>query len=825
MKHILPHVEKPGRYIGAEANIVKKDHQKIPCKIALAFPDMYEIGTSHMGIQVLYNIINQHANALAERVFAPAPDMARHLKQQSIKLSSLETQTPLEKFDIIGFSLLYELNYTNILSILDLSRIPFYASDRDDHVPLIIAGGPCTCNPEPISDFFDALVVGDGEQVIIQMIETWLDHNKQNKDNLLRAWQKIEGVYIPRFYESDPHTGIGPSCIETPATIRRAIAGNLDEICFPDHPVVAIGKPVHDRYSLEIARGCTRGCRFCQAGMIYRPVRERSVNHLLELAAAALKSTGYDEISLLSLSSGDYSHINSLMSHIMSYCHQEKIAVSLPSLRAGTLTPELMALIKQVRKTGFTIAPEAGSSRLRNVINKNISEEQIISTVSSAFDMGWQLIKLYFMIGLPTETHDDREEMIDLVKRLKGIIKKYSRRAHLNVSVSTFIPKPHTPFQWCNQISLETSKDIIGYLQEQFNTKGIRFKWQDPSVSFIEGIWSRGDRRLSSVLVEAYGLGCQFDGWSDRFRFDLWQTAFDRAEISQNDYLASRSFDDPLPWNYIDVRVKDSFLMDEWHKALNEGHTGDCRTDACNNCGCCDFNEIKPMVGQDIQAAPVSPVSSIQDSMFQKMLFTYTKKEYARFLGHLEMVTVIIRAFSRAGYQFQYSQGFHPMPKVSFGDPLPLGMASEAEHFAASIVDTQKKGHKVDQDCLKRVNAELPEGLRLVACEIVNVKNPLIAKKPAQIKYRIQLPVDINSQRIDDFMLSKTHMVIRQNKKGKHSKIDLKEKIIHIQLTGRQLFCVIDNHPPTIRPGLVLESILFMNDTEIRSAEIIKETD
>jgi radical SAM family uncharacterized protein/radical SAM-linked protein len=825
IQNILPHVEKPARYIGAEANIIIKDHQKTPCKIALSFPDMYEIGTSHMGIQVLYNIINKHPKALAERVFAPAPDFSKYLKDQKVPLSTLETHTPLYQFNILGFSLLYELNYTNILSILSLCNIPFYSSERDHTYPFIIAGGPCMCNPEPVSDFFDAIVIGDGEHVIIQMIESWLDCNK-DRQSVLAAWDKLAGLYVPQFFQpqkSDNNQYSRISKNSSKKCVRRAIVGNLDKIAFPDHPVIAVGKPVHDRYSLEIARGCSRGCRFCQAGMIYRPIRERSVHQLLQLASTALASTGYDEISLLSLSSGDYSHINTLMSQIMSYCHQERIAVSLPSLRAGTLTPELMALIKQVRKTGFTIAPEAGSDRLRKVINKNITEEQIFNTVTSAFEMGWQLIKLYFMIGLPTETPDDIDEMIDLVKRLRTVIKKYSKKAHLNVSVSTFIPKPHTPFQWCQQISLEQSKKTISYLKEQFNIKGIRFKWQDPHVSFMEGIWSRGDRQLSSVLVKAFESGCQFDGWNDLFRFDLWQKAFAEADISQEQYLSGRSFERSLPWDHIDVRIKRSFLIDEFQKAMNETQTGDCRTDKCNLCGCCDFKEIKPVADQKIQADQFPERKRIPDLTYQKILFTYSKKLNARFLGHLELVTIIIRAFRRAGFRFEYSQGFHPMPKVSFGDPLPSGMASEEEYFFASI-DHENPSQKIETQSLDRVNTQLPKGLILLACEHAHSKKDLSKKKPAQIAYHIALPEDIDPEKIKAFKESKTFKVSWKKHKGKESCMDLKEKILDIHLSGpRQLYCKIDNQMANIvRPNLVLEFVLGIDASAIQRAEVVK---
>jgi radical SAM family uncharacterized protein/radical SAM-linked protein len=825
-QQILPYVEKPSRYIGAEANIIRKNHNQIKCRIALVFPDLYEIGTSHMGIQVLYHIINQHPNALAERVFAPASDMASLLKDRNIPLASLESRTPLKNFDIIGFSLLYELNYTNILGILDLSDIPFYSSDRGNNFPVIIAGGPCTCNPEPVSDFFDALIIGDGENVIVDMIERWLNDENKDRQNVLKSWEKIDGIYVPHFFNFHPVddcSGIRRPIGGGSNTIKRAIVSKLDEVPFPDHPVVAIGKPVHDRYSLEIARGCTRGCRFCQAGMIYRPVRERSIDTLLNLTTTALPSTGYDEISLLSLSSGDYSHIDALMSNIMSYCQHEHIAVSLPSLRAGTLTSELMAAIKKVRKTGFTIAPEAASDRLRKVINKNITEQDIIQTVSKAFEMGWQLIKLYFMIGLPTETQDDIDAIVQLVKRLLSIVRTYSKRAHINVSVSTFIPKPHTPFQWCEQISLLQSTKTIQYLKDQLNIKGIRMKWQDPKVSYMEGIFSRGDRRLSSLLVKAYEQGCQFDGWSDHFRFDLWKKAFELSGIQPEKYHLQRSLDDPLPWDHIDMRIKKQFLKDEWQKAINETQTGDCRTGDCMNCGVCDFKNIKPVSGYPMQSKFQPLIRNTEEISFQKYLFAYTKLSDVRFLGHLELVTLIIRAFRRAGFSFEHSKGFHPMPRVSFSDPLPLGIASEAEYFIASVSNLEIPEKEIDTSCISKINKQLPDGLKVIHYEKVASKKQLKLSQPKNIVYDIMVNHDIDLQKIQNFMDTKTFIVSKENRKGKVTSFDLKQ-CVQILLSGkRKLTCVVDNQSTqTIRPKMIVQSILGMDDQAISAAYIIK---
>ena len=528
---ILPFVEKPSRYLGSEINIVRKDLDRVKLRFALAFPDLYEIGTSHFGMQILYHILNADPDIAAERVFAPGVDMETLLRKTGRPLFSLESREPIRRFDIIGFSLLYELNYTNILTILDLAKIPFLATERSLTHPLIIAGGPCTCNPEPIADFFDALVVGDGENVVLEMAGAWLRWKKDtqaDKESLLKRWSQIEGVYIPSFFKFR----IDDRGIQTViprysdyTKVRRAIVPDLDKIPFPEKPIIPFGKPVHDRLRLEVSRGCTRGCRFCQAGMIYRPVRERSPENLLSLSASSIAATGYEDISLLSLSTGDYGCIIPLMERLMTRFESDNVAVSLPSLRAGTLTPELMKLIKKVRKTGFTIAPEAGSQRLRDVINKNISEKEIIDTVKDAFNLGWQVIKLYFMIGLPTETEDDLEALVDLVKKLRKIKGPHGRRGKINVSVATFIPKSHTPFQWAGQISLAESRSKINRLHDQLRLPGIQFKWQNPEVSQLEGLWARGDRRLSRLLITAYKKGCRFDGWSDKFHYRLWQEA------------------------------------------------------------------------------------------------------------------------------------------------------------------------------------------------------------------------------------------------------------------------------------------------------------
>ncbi len=827
IEDILPLVEKPSRYLGGEINQIKKDPARVKLRIALAFPDLYEIGTSHFGMQILYHILNKRADIAAERVFAPGVDMEGHLRASGLRLFSLESRQPLDCFDIIGFSLLYELNYTNILTILELAGIPFYASQRDHTYPMIVAGGPCTCNPEPVADFFDAMVIGDGENVTLQLAESWLEwkeNAKNDKEALLKRWSQIEGVYVPSFFTPyDDDCGfqkLAPRYSDY-THVTRTLVADLDQVPFPETPIIPFGKPIHDRLRLEVARGCTRGCRFCQAGMIYRPVRERSPDTLLALCDQSVGNTGYEDISLLSLSTGDYGCIVPLMEQLMSRYAPQNVAVSLPSLRAGTLTPELMKLIKTVRKTGFTIAPEAGSQRLRDVINKNISDSEIIKTVKDAFDLGWQAIKLYFMIGLPTETEVDLAALVALVKSLRHAKNTAGRRGKINVSVATFIPKPHTPFQWASQLSLTESEERIHWLQAQLKLPGIKFKWQAPKVSWLEGVWARGNRKLSRLLVAAYQKGCRFDGWSDQFRYDLWQAAFAEQGVDPEYYtLRERDVCEPLPWDHIDTQVTKSFLAAEWEQARKGAHTADCRVDDCNQCGVCDFEHVEPLThdrfknrttGAQQHAAP-------KPSTFKKLTVFYTKRDQARFFGHLELVNIFQRALKRAGIAVRFSEGFHPKPKISFDDPLPVGIESQQERFVISVPDTRDPRKIKDA-----LNAHLPAGLKINDCRLTPPKSA--QSRQRRIRYRIALPEGQFDPALLKAFNAQPHFPISlSGRKGKLKKIDLKDIVIKSELRDSgDLELALQSEPgKTVRPFDVLRHIFNLSDTQIKQAKIIK---
>ncbi len=833
IQDILPLVEMPSQYIGSEVNAIKKDPKTVDLFIALAFPDLYAIGTSHFGLQILYHLLNREKTIAAERVYAPDTDMESRLRNAGLSLTSLESARPLAQFDIIGFSLLYELNYTNILTILELSKIPFFAKDRDLSFPLLIAGGPCTCNPEPVADFFDAMVIGDGETVILEMAECWRAWKQgggTDKTRLLESWRHIEGVYVPSFFEP-AYTAEGFQTLNPRypdyLQVLRAIIPSLNDAPFPEKPVVPYGRPVHDRLRLEVSRGCTRGCRFCQAGMIYRPVRERSVQTLMQQAENALAATGYDEISLLSLSTSDYGCMPELMSRLIARCGPEHIAVSLPSFRAGTLTPELMTQIKQIRKTGFTIAPEAGSQRLRNVINKNITQEDIVSTVHDAFSLGWQVVKLYFMIGLPTETEEDLSAMVDLVLDLRKLKLQKTRgmkghKNQINVSVNTFIPKPHTPFQWASQLTVEESQKRIHRLKEKLNYSDVQFKWQHPRVGLLEGLWARGDRRLAKLLVAAWQNGCRLDGWSDHFDVSKWEKSLEETGIDISFYTTrARDLSEPLPWEHIHARVTKPFLISEWEKALEQESTPDCRSGNCRSCGVCDFQVIEPRVSgapenRDSETQVDSPAALLTDAVRYRI--SYAKTGPARVFGHLELANIMFRAVRRAKIPVSFSAGFHPKPKISFDDPLPLGMESlheTCEVSARPVFSTRQM--------MERLNQALPEGLAVTRWEIASSKKEVPVQ--GNIRYKIRLKTGgFEKSSLEAFRSSETFVINRINRKGITAKIDIKEHVEDLEPEGDDylVLAIRSGHQQTLRPSEVLAAIFNLPEEVIKTARVVK---
>lgn len=790
-------VEKPARYMGTEMGIVVKPEAEL--RIALAFPDVYEVGMSHLGLRILYHILNGQEGVAAERVYAPWPDMAALMESRHEPLATLETNTPLCATDLVGFTLQYELSCTNIITMLDQAGIPRRAAVRDEGWPLILGGGPGAYNPEPLAPFFDAFLLGDGEEAVLEIAEilrSWKKSASPDKQQLLHQLAGVKGVYVPSFFDVS-HQQDGRVAAITPLkqgyeAVRRRFLSDLESAAFPDSPVVPFLKTVHDRVALEIARGCTRGCRFCQAGYLYRPLRERSPERITELIRASLAATGYEEISLLSLSTGDYSCIEPLLQQLMSEYAGSRVAVSLPSLRVGTLTPELIEEIRRVRKTGFTLAPEAASERLRQVINKGISEEDLLEGAFNIYGAGWRSIKLYFMMGLPTETREDLAAICDLSRQVKAQARRAGGHGEVNVAVSTFVPKPHTPFQWERQLSLEETRERQRFLRDEMKRRKLNYKYQEAELSFMEGVFARGDRRLADVLERAVDLGCRFDGWREHFSLERWMQAFSDSGIDPQWYLRQRDTDELLPWDHLDSGVNREFLKKELELAVSGAATPDCRFGQCSNCGVCDFKALRNRTAHHRGELGSSNAVEPQPQAPRRVRIRFSKTGKVRFLSHLELINLFTRAVYRAGIPVLHTQGFHPHPRFSFATATSVGVESYAEYM-----DLFVDGMEPDV-CLERLNKVLPEGMQVLEAQAAGLKAPSLSTMIEATRYRIVLP-DLEpeqlSQQCVQFMAQSSFLLVRE-KKGQRQSIDLRHETRALDAVGTALEMVIVRGKP-----------------------------
>ena len=601
---ILPLVQKPGRYTGGELNSVMKDKTKVDLRYAFCFPDSYEIGMSHLGIKILYSLANSRDDVWCERVFAPWHDMEEEMRKENVPLFSNETKTPVKEFDFLGITLQYEMCYSNILNMLALSDIPLLAKDRGEDDPFVNGGGPCSYNSEPIADFFDFFTIGEGEEVINELMDAFREWKKEGGKRIdyLKKIAKIDGIYVPSLYdvsynEDGTIKSMTPNCPEAKEKIRKRIISDLDGVMYPDKFIVPFCDIVHDRANIEVFRGCIRGCRFCQAGMIYRPVREKSADTLVKDACALINSTGYEEMGLSSLSTSDYTELETLADRLLDLTEAEKVSLSLPSLRVDNFSLDLMERVQKVRKSGLTFAPEAGSQRMRDVINKNVSEEDLIKSATLAFEGGWNSVKLYFMIGLPYEENDDIKGIADLAEKVVDCYynsEKTNKRRPVSVtlSVASFVPKPFTPFQWAAQDSMDTLYEKQLFLKENIRNRKIRYNYHQNDISVLEGVFARGDRRLSKVLLRAHELGCKLDGWNECFDLEKWKQAFSDCGIDMNFYTRARSCDEILPWDIIDIGVSREFMKNENEKAKLAAVTPNCR-EKCSGCGAASLCKTK----------------------------------------------------------------------------------------------------------------------------------------------------------------------------------------------------------------------------------------
>lgn len=719
LEDLLKTVEKPGRYLGGEWNEIRKSPQNSRAKIALVYPDLYEVGMSYLGQKILYSILNNHPDFLAERVFSPWIDFEERLRSSNIPLYSLENKIPLSEFDVLGFSLLYELNYSNIMTILELGHIPFFSHERDLKDPLVMAGGPAAFNPEPVSDIFDLFLVGDGEEAFVEIVEKFirLREDLREKKKILRELANIGGVYVPSLFTSfkSPKSfllAVKPA-EEVPAKIEKRILFPFHQTSFPEKIIVPNIKVVFDRVAIEVARGCPHKCRFCQASSIYFPSRVKSPSFVMKKISDSLQSTGYEDASLSSLSVSDYPYLDEVVEALMGRLTEQKISLSVSSLRPEGLSSELARNIIKVRKTGFTLVPEAGTERLRRVINKKLEDKDIYEASSNAFSLGWRLLKLYFMIGLPTERDEDLEGIVKLVEEIIRIGYKNLKSApQINLSVSSFIPKPHTPFQWLKMEDERILREKHRFLKSRLKKyPSLKFKKHPIKDSILEAVFSRGDRRLNQVLLEAWRRGARFDGWADCFNFHVWEDAFKFENTDYSVYLQALDRDAVLPWEHIETGIKKSHLLQELDKALKEERTLSCLENECSRCQGCSFPSLlERKFPEKIDA--VHGASSLFGKKTQEVIHYrafYSKYDVARFISHADLNNIIQRGFRRAGISVAHSTGFHPRMKVSYLPALPLGMEGKAE-----IIEFRSQYLFSGNEFVSHVNNFLPEGVRFL---------------------------------------------------------------------------------------------------------------
>ncbi len=782
-QELLLRVEKPASYLGAEMNAVRKDPATVALRLALVFPDLHELALGNLGLQILQSILNRIPWVWAERAYAPGLDMENELRQRGWPLFALESGDPLSDFHGIGFTLQSELTYTNILNLLDLAQLPLRAAQRHGRQPLIFAGGPTAFNPEPLAPFMDFFVLGDGEEVIGEIARTMREHGHRDREGLLEALARIEGIYVPRFHpvRALPDGTLVPE--EGARRIVRRLVSDLDETPYPTRPVVSSTRQVHERVAVEISRGCTRGCRFCQAGMTGRPVRERSPEKIRSLAERSLRNTGYDEVSLVSLSACDHSRATELVDLVSRRAQQLDVSVALPSLRLDSFSLDLASRLVGPRRTGLTFAPEVATDRMRALINKQTTDEQLLDLAEGVYGGGWNHLKLYFMIGLPGEQDADVEAIADLCLRTLARGRKLNRRARLNLGISSFVPKPWTPLQWAPQLQPEeTRRRQLLLARALGRNKAIRFGKHDAEESWLEGLITRGDRRVADVIERAWRLGCRFDAWGEHRRIDLWRQAIEEEGWDPQRSLRARALEEPLPWDVADPLISRDWLRKEWGRAQRGAALQDCRSGPCGRCG---TNKRFPKLCEEMQRAapPVEFETSLpslprrqRPDPVQRLILRTARMRPASYLSNRDMLATWIRALRRARVPLAFSQGFHAHPRVALSSALPVGEDSLDDYLDLLLVES-----RAGEDLLRDLSQLLPEGLFVLGSAQIGLREPSLMATLAGLRYgiRVPLPREELAERLQSLLDSPQLIVTRRTKKGPRRR-DLRPALVRL---------------------------------------------
>lgn len=828
---LLPLVEKPGRYVGLERNVTRKNLAKAEVTLALAFPDTYEIGMSHTGLKILYEIVNRRPDFACERVYAPWVDLEAKMREAGIPLFSTESFAPAADFDVLGFSLQAELNYSNILNMLDLAALPVWQRDRRETDPIVLGGGPCTANPEPIADFFDSFLVGDAEEALPRFLDALCDGRRRglSRRDLLAHLASIEGIYVPSFYdvtydERGRITAIAANDPRVPGRAKRTWVPRLTPDYYPEKPMVPSVEIVQDRLGLEVMRGCTQGCRFCQAGYWYRPVRELDPGDVADMTKKFIAESGWSEVGLLSLSTADYSQIEPLVKCLAPQLSERRVSISLPSLRAEAFSVGLADAVSEVRKSGFTFAPETGSDRLRRVINKTFTNADMVAAADVAFSRGWDLIKVYTMIGLPTETGPDLDELVTLVEDILAQGKKHGRK-DVNVSVGSFVPKSWTPFQWAPFDGVATLEKKLAYLKDRLRSvRGAKMKWHEPREAEIECALSRGDRRAGRILHAAWKSGARFDGWTEHFRYDLWTKAFEAEGIPKESYLRAYDLDEILPWDVLDVSITKRWLQIELIKAKKEMRTEDCKWGHCYACGV-PGNGADTVLGRPLaeaarsaayrqkampDLAPAVRIRGAQGDRVVRHRVTFAKTGDARFLSHRNTMDVFERAIRAAGLPARYSEGFNPHMKLSMGPALPLGLESLHEVF-----DVEGNA-PFPADAASAINAKLPAGLAVLEVRALAAGEAALSKAVKTARYAVRLDSAEQVGRASDALANGWREAMPA----------LKALALETDAAGARLLFEVNldqTAGETTTPKKVLEALLAIPPSEQASLSVTRE--